>query len=286
MTLEDELAKESVKLADQAIQALIGGLGADRSVVLEVNNNTSHTLTVVSTNHSHGGFQHPPDAVIPPKSASGFSSQSSGFLTGTEGSVTYTSDDGKFTFNVSWDNPWAGSNSSGASVSNTDGGKYRAMSITGNGNTHAQMRYFLFELPGQPDWRFCNKCFAMFFAAFPSQGQCPAGGGHAAQGFNFVLPHDIPPGTGQPDWRFCNKCFAMFFAAFPSQGQCPAGGGHAAQGFNFVLPHDVPEPGQRDWRFCNKCFEMFFAGFPSQGHCPAGGGHAAQGFNFVLPFHG
>jgi hypothetical protein len=29
----------------------------------------------------------------------------------------------------------------------------------------------------------------MFFDGFPDKGRCPAGGGHQAAGFNFVLPH-------------------------------------------------------------------------------------------------
>jgi hypothetical protein len=31
----------------------------------------------------------------------------------------------------------------------------------------------------------------MFFNGFPAKGACPApgGGGHVAEGFNFVLPH-------------------------------------------------------------------------------------------------
>jgi hypothetical protein len=41
----------------------------------------------------------------------------------------------------------------------------------------------------QPSWRFCNKCFAMFYDGFPVKGVCPQGGGHVAAGYNFVLPH-------------------------------------------------------------------------------------------------
>ena len=45
------------------------------------------------------------------------------------------------------------------------------------------------KMPEQPAWRFCQKCEAMFFDGFPNKGVCPAGGGHQAQGFMFVLPH-------------------------------------------------------------------------------------------------
>jgi len=90
--------------------------------------------------------------------------------------------------------------------------------------------------PVQEGWRFCRKCQAMFFDGYPGKGVCPAGGAHAAEGFNFVLPHDVA-GGGQRDWRYCAKCYAMFFDGYPSKGVCPAGGAHAAEGFNFVLPY-------------------------------------------------
>ena len=136
--------------------------------------------------------------------------------------------------------------------------------------------------PVQGNWRFCNKCYALFFDGSPNKGACAAGGAHVAQGFNFVLPHDAA-GIGQNDWRFCNKCNAMFFDGYPGKGVCAAGGAHVAQGFNFALPHDAGGPGQNDWRFCQKCQALFFDGNPIKGTCPAGNGHAAAGYNFVLP---
>ena len=120
----------------------------------------------------------------------------------------------------------------------------------------------------------------------PDKGTCPAGGGHSASGFMFVLPHDIPEAVNaQSAWRFCDKCAGMFFDGRPDKGICPAGGGHSASGFMFVLPHDVPEAAnaQSAWRFCGKCAAMFFNGRPEKGTCPAGGGHSASGFTFVLP---
>jgi len=136
--------------------------------------------------------------------------------------------------------------------------------------------------PVQDGWRFCNKCHAMFFAP-AGEGTCAAGGGHVAQGFNFVLTHDVA-GPGQMDWRFCNKCHTLFFDGYEGKGVCAAGGAHVAQGFNFVLLHDIAGPGQGYWRFCQKCQSMFFDGYPAKGVCPAGDGHVAAGFNFVLPY--
>lgn len=45
-------------------------------------------------------------------------------------------------------------------------------------------------MDGQPGWRFCDKCFGMFFDGHPeNKGHCPAGGPHHGQGFVFYLAH-------------------------------------------------------------------------------------------------
>ncbi|MGG0791271.1 hypothetical protein ABE132_21730 [Peribacillus simplex] len=152
-------------------------------------------------------------------------------------------------------------------------------------------QYGRFRLIGQPGWRFCDKCWGLFFnGTLYTSGRCPAGGAHDAHGFVFYLPHDVPDTVGQPGWRFCDQCFGMFFNGDPNiKGRCPAGGKHHAQGFQFVLPHDVPDTvGQPGWRFCDKCWGLFFNGDPNiKGRCPAGGGHDAQGgFVFYLPHRG
>jgi hypothetical protein len=52
------------------------------------------------------------------------------------------------------------------------------------------------DIPGTPtnqtDWRFCNKCYTMFYDGYTAKGICAAAGSHQAQGYNFVLPHDRP----------------------------------------------------------------------------------------------
>jgi hypothetical protein len=67
---------------------------------------------------------------------------------------------------------------------------------TDGGGHHAAG--FAFVLPhdipetatGQGGWRFCDKCFAMFFDGDPAnKGVCNKGGQHEAAGFAFVLPH-------------------------------------------------------------------------------------------------
>jgi hypothetical protein len=45
----------------------------------------------------------------------------------------------------------------------------------------------------QGDWRYCDKCEVLFFNGAANKGRCPAGGGHEAQGFNFLLPYGNLP---------------------------------------------------------------------------------------------
>jgi hypothetical protein len=217
-----------------AVSQVQGALTEGRSVVCEVDNNTDLALNKTGDEHSHGGFAVTP-ASIPPRQVMVFGSQSTGILTGTEGSVTFAANELALT--VSWDNPWAGSNSCDASMSGNDVIRYQLTHTCGSGNTNAHMRYELFEFPAQSEWRFCHKCQSMFFNGYPTKGLCPGGGEHEAAGYNFVLPHDVA-GTGnmQTDWRFCEKCQVMFYDGYPGKGVCPSGGEHHAAGYNFVLP--------------------------------------------------
>ena len=137
----------------------------------------------------------------------------------------------------------------------------------------------------------------MFFDGDPNnKGACPAGGGHLANGFNFVLPHGLPAGANQQSaWRDCGKCRALFYDGDPAnKGTCamaapapdPAGLAHGANGVTFVLPHQVVAgaKAQDGWRYCGKCRSMFYDSDPAnKGRCSAGGGSTAYGLNFVLP---
>ena len=151
----------------------------------------------------------------------------------------------------------------------------------------------------QIQWRYCQKCRAMFFNGYADKGACSVGGGHEAQGYDFDLPYDLPETPkAQSAWRYCQKCHVMFFDGYPDKGHCAAGGGHAAQGYVFTLPHDLPETPytQSAWRYCQKCHAMFFDGYQDKGGCPGNrlmpsvgghvrlGGHESAGYVFVLPY--
>jgi hypothetical protein len=38
---------------------------------------------------------------------------------------------------------------------------------------------------GQNNWRYCNKCFGLFYYGNPTNGVCPAGGAHNAFGVSW-----------------------------------------------------------------------------------------------------
>jgi hypothetical protein len=151
------------------------------------------------------------------------------------------------------------------------------------------------EIYVQPNWRYCNNCFVLFFDGYESKGSCKAGGGHAAAGYNFWLFHSQPAELAdgpnrQSNWRFCNQCFAMYFAGHQNNsGACPASAyGHNPQGFNFSLNHDVPEgplKSQPEWRNCGYCQALVYNGYNLKGKCAGrnGGEHiSALGMNFRL----
>src|SRR5260370_6830777 len=120
------------------------GLG-NRAVVCEVDNVCGDTLNFDSNNFDHGGFGPDlPPASVADKSTGLFGAGSSGFLTGVEGRVIYTIDDGAGSrFTVHFDNPELGSNSGDCNVDSVISHTYFTKAIIGTGNTGARMRYIL-----------------------------------------------------------------------------------------------------------------------------------------------
>jgi hypothetical protein len=108
-----------------------------------------------------------------------------------------------------------------------------------NGGPHvfsppAKHDYFLSldspDAPGQREWRWCDKCDALWMGANPGS-VCPAGGGHskALSGDYSVVHNREADGPGEKGWRWCHKCQGLWFTgANPSA--CPAGGPHVSSG--------------------------------------------------------
>jgi hypothetical protein len=91
---------------------------ASRSVTVVVNNATvSDDMILLSSPLSHGEWDVPPPPVIPAGVVTAWTSQSDGFLTGTQGTAQYqVGADPSHVLTLEWDNPYAGSNSYSASV--------------------------------------------------------------------------------------------------------------------------------------------------------------------------
>ncbi len=133
---------ENVSKAADAIlkvKQILSALNPDRAVVLEVQNFTSQPLRLVSHDHTHGGFAELPSTEIPPGQIDVFGSKDTSVTHGTEGKVTYESDEG-FLLRVEWNNPVTGSTSCNATVLGSNSGKFEAVEGCGVGHT-ANMQF-------------------------------------------------------------------------------------------------------------------------------------------------
>lgn len=77
--------------------------------------------------------------------------------------------------------------------------KYSHFHSSGGGAPDYLLYHDVVPKPGtQRDWRFCGKCRCLFYDGYPDKGRCAAGGGHQAQGWNFVLVAGRDPYAGHP----------------------------------------------------------------------------------------
>jgi hypothetical protein len=136
-----KLLADTIKATVDAVKAVEDGLTSERAVVLEIDNVSGFKLTFESSNHDHGGFKDTPPFSINDQQSALFGSQSSGLFVGTQGRATYIID-GVNRLTVKWDNPFAGSNSSDATVEGATRNRFVWDSITGNGN-HSQARFLV-----------------------------------------------------------------------------------------------------------------------------------------------
>ena len=146
------LVASSISAGVELIKAVGGALTAGRSVIIEIDNNTSLTLDRLTDNHSSGGFAVLPLLKIPPMTAIVFGSQSKGGAvgTGTVGSITYIG--GGISMLVGWNNAFGGDNKTNVGPDNNglDGPnatRFLVIHQTGVGNQNAQMRFMLFPHP-------------------------------------------------------------------------------------------------------------------------------------------
>jgi hypothetical protein len=140
----------AVSATQSVTQMVVNSLTADRSVVVEIDNNTDLTLKFHSAHHMHGGFAKTPLYIIPPKTAPNpfvvFGSQKKGMsvATGTEGYVRYICENPQLCLTVWWDNPYIGDNKGNARLDWAANRAYKVFYIVGVGNTAAEFRFQLF----------------------------------------------------------------------------------------------------------------------------------------------
>ena len=122
---------------------------AARSTQVQFFNGTPHTLTKTAQDLSHGEWTTEPPQVILPQTNAAWESESDGFLTGTEGTVTYQISDDlgdllgvppPFELHLHWDNPFVGSNSYDESAP-----AVFPLTRTGGGGDNATVSYALGE---------------------------------------------------------------------------------------------------------------------------------------------
>src|SRR5262245_41220275 len=92
---------------------------ASRSVTCSLENASSHALRLVSQELAHGIYSTPVPASIAPHANATWSSQSQGFMTGTEGTAVFAIGSTDATLTVWWDNPFVGENKFSQTVSGT-----------------------------------------------------------------------------------------------------------------------------------------------------------------------
>jgi hypothetical protein len=144
----------------------------------------------------------------------------------------------------------------------------------------------------QPGWRWCSKCYGLFYSGNPSQGSCPVdrGAHDGATSGAYSVDLDAPHEGGQSAWRWCAKCQGLFFGGNPSQGRCAADGAAHDGGGNgdYTLDSEgptAPTGAQSGWRWCSQCQGLFFAGGSTLGTCPSGGPHVAEGSGAYVVKH-
>lgn len=75
------------------------------------------------------------------------------------------------------------------------------------------------------DWRSCRKCGMIFYDGISHKGFCMVGGGHEADGFNYLVPYvsefKLAP-KQQGGWRICEDCLCLFYGPWQDKGACAA----------------------------------------------------------------
>lgn len=121
----------------------LSAFSAARSTDITIINNTGGQLTFAEKDLQHGIWSTDPPGSIAARKSAKFGSESSGFMTGTEGAVAYK--EGGAIFTIRWDNPYIGSNSY---IMFTFDPVHYAVTYTGGGGDNASITVYITDLAG------------------------------------------------------------------------------------------------------------------------------------------
>ncbi|KAF1995541.1 hypothetical protein P154DRAFT_526247 [Amniculicola lignicola CBS 123094] len=114
-----------------------------RSVAVTFDNNTDETFNLLNGDLDGGEWTVSPPQVINPRTTITFSSESDGFLTGTEGTAHYVSAAKKLNVILYWNNPLSGGNDYRGTLSDHD--HYQLVSTLQGGGNNSSMHWVLTE---------------------------------------------------------------------------------------------------------------------------------------------
>jgi len=237
----------------------------ERGMAIQVENSSSMNLSIVSSSHTAGDFTEPPSPIIPPQHVATFGVKG---IAGVNGRLTYAGSGVNLSYNISWDVPLVGDNSTQALL---DGGfrKYATPLFTVGGGPRAVAKHTLADATLENNWRQCAKCGTLVFGG--SENPCVAGGNHDSAGSG---DYRLLVNTGGL-WRRCARCAALVFTGaggLVALGSCHAGGIHSVDptSRNHEPISEATAPGEAGWFQCATCNSLVHNGAAP---CPIGGGH-------------
>lgn len=266
------LATQAAAIGQKA-QQLVSEVNTflQRGVVIHVENRTSVPLKLIgSGEHDSGGFNDPPDPLIPPNHASLFGSKGSlGLGPAAVGRVQYSGVGLDLRYDINWEVPLIGDNTGS---SKCDGGAREYFETTNSiGAFASSISKYDFSFKTLEDgWRRCARCGTLNRQTGGLDAACVNGTTHDnSLSKNYFLISGGMFGVNPFVAKHCPNCECMFSVPFP--GSCAAGGLHDASepGF-FTIVAATNAPGEAGWRFCATCSGLVID--PSR-PCPAGGSH-------------
>lgn len=119
---------------------------------------------------------------------------------------------------------------------------------------------------GQPNWRYCTKCCALFFGGSGAT-RCPVTSPtnqHTPSTTNYRILSGPGSSDQQHGWRWCVNCQSLFHAS-AANSKCPIAGSpahSAGSGTDYYL-HLSTDDVQQGWRWCSHCCGLFFRAMTS-----------------------